>query len=187
MSGSGVYASSYRLLIHGILAAFRPKIHLSPCPNSPGRPCLTAFGYAARDGVICKLRSPAPKSACAEASDGSRHPWRSDDYALVDGGRPATPSARHAPRASSAHRPSPCRCRSRGGRGLGRVHARLSRRPGRDEASGVLASGAIITLMDMATSIADWIKLGDAGQNCVRTQRMLPAPLSRRVRARHRP
>lgn len=30
-----------------------------------------------------------------------------------------------------------------------------------DEASGVMASGAIITLMDMATSVAIWLKRGD--------------------------
>ncbi len=36
VSGSGASVSSWSLLVRGILAAFRQKLHLSNCPNLPG-------------------------------------------------------------------------------------------------------------------------------------------------------
>ncbi|MFD2235723.1 hypothetical protein [Phaeospirillum tilakii] len=37
MNGSGAQVSSWSFLLRGIVAAFRREIHLSPCPNFPGR------------------------------------------------------------------------------------------------------------------------------------------------------
>jgi hypothetical protein len=61
VSGSGASVSSWSLLVRGILAAFRQKLHLSNCPNLPGHLYL--------QGRIVNFRKAQRERSYSEGQD----------------------------------------------------------------------------------------------------------------------
>jgi light-regulated signal transduction histidine kinase (bacteriophytochrome) len=55
VNGSGAHVSSWSFLLRGIVAAFRLEIHLSPCPNFPGRLWLDLVVPDQRDEMAAYL------------------------------------------------------------------------------------------------------------------------------------
>lgn len=63
MCGYAVHASSYRLLIRGIIAALRQSVHLTHCPVSSGHLNRVLRGGA----LISAVSEPDPNAAAARS------------------------------------------------------------------------------------------------------------------------
>jgi len=62
-----VYALSFLLLIRGILAALRQKIHLTTCPNSPGHLWWLGTNHSRQTiGRIIEMARNAARAECGK-------------------------------------------------------------------------------------------------------------------------